>query len=158
MKKTVMGLLFVCIFVSTVLISVTASTALVQSEAETTAHVAPAAPNAEILSVTYWVNGEKHDLPFYTTDIYVGVADRVAFQVKGKYTGPSGTTGELMIYEETDVSVMDSYLLIRAGTVKKLTSTQAWSRSAPGTRDFGFFCLVPGTTIGLGRGVTVHYT
>ena len=158
MNRTVIGILLICIAVSTGLISIAASTALAQPESGPATEIAPAGSSAEILSITYWVNGVKYNLPFGTTDIYVTQLQNVAFQVKGKYIGPAGTTGELYINEETDYWVIDDYKLIHAGTVSKVTTSHAWSRNTPGTRTFEFVCLVPGTTVGLGRFVNVHYT
>ena len=102
------------------------------------------AANVRILAITYWYNGVKHTLDPAVHDHVIPVTtypDVFTFSVKALYTGPAGTTGQLIMAADNTDPYIESYKLLKPGRVTTMKCTNAWE---PGPTDVSLYIAAAG--------------
>ena len=91
----------------------------------TLSEVSPAAPQVRIVSLTCYVNGEKHtttpgDLT-HELFVYVNTGDVILFSAKVRYDGPAGSRGTWWFWNPTETNPAWQGALLKPGVTKKVT-------------------------------------
>ncbi len=114
--------------------------------------ISPAAPQVRIVSLTCYINGEKHTTPAgdLTHELfeYVQTGDVILFSAKVRYDGPASSRGTWWFSNPTDPYPAWQGALLKPGETKKVSIDRPFVViSGPGTeKTFTVFVTGPGGT------------